>query len=207
MTGDQYLPFLESILTPKRLEHSLQVRVVMGELAEVYDLNQEQALLAGLLHDAAKDIGETEQTRLIVEAGITIRNEAEKDYNHILHGPVGAYLVRKELGIVDTAVLDAITSHTFYGEVAGLDTSLSWCLRFSDLLEPTRNWSNVRWLGRNVPRLREAAYGGRMVEAAVIQTGSLMGWFREHGMAIHPNMQRAWVEKSAILGVDESFVA
>jgi HD superfamily phosphohydrolase len=30
----RYLPFLKAILTPKRLEHSLGVMQVMGELAE-----------------------------------------------------------------------------------------------------------------------------------------------------------------------------
>ncbi len=206
MQGDEYLPFLRRILTSKRLEHSLQVRGVMADLAEIYGLDHEQALVAGLLHDAAKDLGEAEWAKLVAEAGITITHEAERDYGHSLHGPVGAYLVAKELAVSNPLILDAITSHTYYGDVGSFDAPLSWCLRFSDLLEPTRDWSRVSWLRRNVPRLRDAAYGGRLSEAAAIQTGSLIGWFTELGMAIHPNMHRAWAEKSAVLGIDESFV-
>jgi predicted HD superfamily hydrolase involved in NAD metabolism len=206
MDGDQYLPFLEHVLKPKRLEHSLQVRLVMGELAEVYGLGQKQALVAGLLHDAAKDLNEVEWLKLVAEAGIVIQHEADKDFNLSLHGPVGAYLVHKELGIEDTVILDAITSHTYYGEAVGFDAPISWCLRFSDLLEPGRDWSNVYWLKKNMPRVREAAYSGHIVEAAALQTGSLIRWFGEFGMAIHPNMYRVWAEKSAILGVDDTFL-
>jgi predicted HD superfamily hydrolase involved in NAD metabolism len=206
MDGDQYLPFLKHVLTSKRLEHSLHVRSVMSELAEVYGLVQKQALVAGLLHDAAKDLDESEWKKLVAEADIVIQYEAEKDYNHSLHGPVGAYLVHKELGIEDTVILDAITSHTYYGEVSGFDAPISWCLRFSDLLEPGRDWSNVYWLKKNVPRIREAAYSGHIVEAAALQMGSLIRWFSELGIAIHPNMYRVWAEKSAILGVDDTFL-
>jgi len=67
MDGDQYLPFLKHVLTSKRLEHSLHVRLVMGELAKVYGLVQKQALVAGLLHDAAKDLDESEWKKLVAE--------------------------------------------------------------------------------------------------------------------------------------------
>ena len=47
--SDKYLPFLASVLTRPRLQHSLGVMRVMGELTEIYDLDPTQALLAGLL--------------------------------------------------------------------------------------------------------------------------------------------------------------
>ena len=55
---DRYRPFLEQVLTPMRLRHSLGVMQVMGELAGVYGLDRDTALAAGLLHDAAKDLDE-----------------------------------------------------------------------------------------------------------------------------------------------------
>jgi HD superfamily phosphohydrolase YqeK len=42
----------------------------MGELAEIYSLNHNKALVAGLLHDAAKDIKTKEQLNLAKKAGI-----------------------------------------------------------------------------------------------------------------------------------------
>ena len=50
---ERHLPRLEAALTPARLRHSLGVMQVMGELASVYGLDREQAMTAGLLHDAA----------------------------------------------------------------------------------------------------------------------------------------------------------
>jgi predicted HD superfamily hydrolase involved in NAD metabolism len=186
-----YTAFLEQVLTPPRLQHSLGVAQVMGELVEVYHLDQEQASTAGLLHDAAKDLSPEQQAQLIAESGIELTYEEERDYNLYLHGPVGAYFVGRELGITDELVLDAITMHTYCGEGKNWDDPLVWCLRFADLLEPARDWSRVRWLREGEPKLRKLVYTGRMAEAACLQTGMVIEWFDSAGMPVHPNMRRA----------------
>jgi putative nucleotidyltransferase with HDIG domain len=70
MIEDQFLPFLKTVLTPKRLEHSLVVMQVMGELAEVYGLDVEKAQTIGILHDAGKDLPSKVQGQLITEGNI-----------------------------------------------------------------------------------------------------------------------------------------
>jgi predicted HD superfamily hydrolase involved in NAD metabolism len=206
MNVNRYLPFLEEVLTPKRMAHSLGVMQVMGELAGVYELDREKALTTGLLHDAAKDLTPAQQAEIITEAGIELRYECESDYSHYLHGPVGAYFVRRELGLADPLILDAITMHTYYGDGAAFDLPICWCLRFADILEPTRNWSNVRWLRNGVARLREAVYAGRMAEGAFLQTGWLIQWFGEEGVPVHPNMERVYRELSVALNLNTSFL-
>jgi HD superfamily phosphohydrolase YqeK len=52
----RYTPFLKQLLTPNRLRHSYGVMQVMQELAPIYALDPKKALLAGLLHDAAKEL-------------------------------------------------------------------------------------------------------------------------------------------------------
>jgi predicted HD superfamily hydrolase involved in NAD metabolism len=203
---ERYLPFLEKVLTPKRLEHSLGVMEVMGELAEVYSLDPDQALATGLLHDAAKDLSPAEQAEIIAQYHIQIQHEAERDYVLYLHGPVGACFLQRELGIYDQPLLDAITAHTYWGNGSNFHAPLSWCLRFADVLEPTRNWSNVRWLKKGVPRLREAVYAGCIWEGAFLQTGWLIQWFSESNMPLHPNMLRIHQELSDRLGLDETFL-
>jgi HD superfamily phosphohydrolase YqeK len=117
--------------------------LIMGELAGVYGLDRGQAELTGLLHDAAKDMEPERQLSLAEEAGVDIRHPCERDPFY-LHGPIGAYVVSKHLRIDDPAVIRAIAMHTWCGERAeGLDFPLLWCLRFADLLEPTRG--NRRW--------------------------------------------------------------
>lgn len=203
---DDYLSFLERILTPGRLRHSLGVQQVIGELAEVYSLDRQLAQTAGLLHDAAKDLTPAQQAEILSEASIEIRHPCEWDYTYYLHGPVGAYFVRRELGMTDTPILNAIAMHTFCGDGAAFDAPLCWCLRFADLLEPTRNWSNVSLLAKGLPRLREAAYAGRLEEAAFLQTGWLIQWFGEINVPVHPNMVRVYQRLSADLQVDDSFL-
>ncbi len=107
-----YLPFLQQVLTPMRLQHSLGVMQVMGELAGVYGFDQDTALAAGLLHEAGKDLDEARARALAEEAGIKVRCPADSDYGRYLHGPVSAYFVAKELGVGDRLLLDAITTHT-----------------------------------------------------------------------------------------------
>ncbi len=111
--SSRYLPFLQRVLTPSRLKHSLGVMQVMGELAKIYALDEERALTAGLLHDAAKDLSIEQIEKIIVEAHIEFHDPCEHNYVLYLHGPVGAFYVSKELGITDPSILDAIYRHTW----------------------------------------------------------------------------------------------
>ncbi len=202
----RYLAFLKETLTPKRFEHSLGVSQVMGELAQVYGIDRERAVTTGLLHDAAMDLTPVKQAEIISRANIEIRYECELNYSLYLHGPVSAYVVQYELEITDEIILDAIEMHTYYGNRVTFDDPICWCLRFADILEPNRTWSDVRWLRDNVSRLREVVYAGRMAEGALLQTGWLIKWFSEADMPIHPNMRRVYQDLLASLQVDDSFL-
>jgi HD superfamily phosphohydrolase YqeK len=179
---------------------------VMGELAEIYALDLEKALSVGLLHDAGKDLLPDQQEQILKEAAIEIRFDCDRDYLHYLHGPVGAYFVCKELGLTDPLVLDAISMHTYYGNGENFDAPLVWCLRFSDIIEPTRDWSKVQWLREGASRLRKTVYSGRLAEGAFLQTGWLIKWFEEAGKPVHPNMRRIYQELSIKLNMDSTFL-
>jgi predicted HD superfamily hydrolase involved in NAD metabolism len=202
---DRYLSFLERVLTPKRFQHSIGVMQVMGELAKVYSLDRDKAVLAGLLHDAAKDLAPAQQAALVEEGRVEIRHACEGDWDHYLYGPAGAYFIYKELGVTDTLILDAVSMHTYYGDGENFNAPISWCLRFSDILEPTRDWRNVRLLRRGVKRLREIVYAGQLDEGALLQTGWLIEWFEEEGEPVHPNMERIYQDLSAKLEVSSEF--
>ena len=93
MDDHPYYPFLESVLTPARLAHSLGVMQVMGELAEVYGLDQEKARTIGLLHDAAKDLPPDQQEKFIVEGNIRTEDPLTSNYEYT-HGLVGSTLIQ-----------------------------------------------------------------------------------------------------------------
>lgn len=80
--------------------------------------------------------------------------------------------------------------HTYCGQGPHWGHPLVWCLRFSDLLEPNRDWREIPWLRRAAPRLRQLAYGGQLLEAAHLQTSTLIEWFDTVQKPVHPHMRQ-----------------
>lgn len=184
--------YLATKLSQHRLQHSIGVMETMAKLADVYELDKEKALQAGLLHDIAKELKPAAYERIVEEARIEIRCEEDKNYHLYLHGPVGAYVAEKELQIKDPVILAAIETHTFYGVYnEAFNTSLHWCLHFSDIIEPNRQWQNIRWLDTNGERLKKLIYSGNLDESAFLFTSGIIKWFTEAKMQIHPNIRRA----------------
>jgi predicted HD superfamily hydrolase involved in NAD metabolism len=98
-------------MTPERYGHVLAVAESAVMLARKYGLSAEDAETAGLLHDYARDLSADELIGFAGQAGL-IRYEIERRVPVLLHGPVGAWLVRSELGVVNQSVLRAIEQHT-----------------------------------------------------------------------------------------------
>lgn len=194
---DEYLSFLESLLTPSRLEHSLGVMQAMAELTPIYSLDRIQAMTAGLLHDVARDLSSEHQLVLAEEAKIELRDPCER-HPVYLHALVGAYLVAKELDIADRLILDAIAAHSYAGNGYNFDAPLSRCLRFADILAPCQEWNGMK-------KLRNAVYEKHVDEATLLQCGWLIGYFQEQQVPVHPNLTRQYQALSSKLAVTESF--
>lgn len=100
-------------LSAMLLAHCEEVGAKSKSIAQgVVDINSEEAELGGLLHDCAKEIKGERQHELAQEFGIKI-DPVDVDVPEDLHARLGAFLVRKELGITNPHVLSAIWSHTF----------------------------------------------------------------------------------------------
>lgn len=196
---DRYLPFLRSLLTPSRLQHSLGVMQVMAELSPIYSLDRAQAMTAGLLHDAARDLNSEYQLVLAEEAGINWCDPCER-HPVYLHALVGAYLVAKELGITDCLILDAIAAHSYAGDGHNFDAPLSRCLRFADILAPSQEWQGMK-------KLKRVVYARRTEEAALLQCAWLIEYFQEQRVPVHPNLARHYQALLSKVTVTESFFA
>ena len=99
------------------------------------------------------------------------------DYNmELWHAPVGAYLVKKEAGIDDEEVLDAIAYHTS-GRV-GM-TLLDKIVYLADYIEPGRSFPGVE-------EVRETAKDN--LNLAVIQAlRNTVVFLMKRGQAIYPD--------------------
>ena len=97
-------------LTEKRFLHCERVMNKACELAEIYNVDINQVAVAGLTHDIAKEIPYLETMKLINENSIEV-DEIELANPKLLHGPVGAFLVKKRYGLCEN-IQNAIKLHT-----------------------------------------------------------------------------------------------
>jgi predicted HD superfamily hydrolase involved in NAD metabolism len=191
------MSFMKKQVSPPRLQHSVGVMHVMAELAEIYSLDREQAEIAGLLHDAARDLNDEQLLVLAQEAGIKLSDPCER-HPVYLHAPVGAYLVSKELNVTDDLILDAIAAHSHANHGRNFDAPLSRCLRFADVLEPGREWPGFK-------KLQSVVYAGRDEEATLLLCGWLIEFFQEQRTPVHPNLKKHFQTLSGKLPANEFF--
>ena len=129
-----FLPRLRKMMNPRRFKHTLGVRQEAVRLADLHGIPIQRSALAGLLHDCAKGMP------VPVMAQIARDNHLVEDVRMLssgamLHGPVGAWVARKEFGIRDEEVLNAIRSHTIGRP--GM-TPLELCIFVADATEAGR---------------------------------------------------------------------
>lgn len=175
---------LESIikrrLTPLRLAHVFAVRDCAIELAKAHRESAERAGLAGLLHDYARDLPDKELLRIAEEDGL-ITCEIERHVPLLLHGPVGALLVRRELGIDDPQVLEAISLHTLGGPGMG---QLAKIVYLADMVAEGRSFPGLE-------ELRRKAFED-LSEALLLGFASTIRYCLETRRLIHPQTLAAW---------------
>ncbi len=104
-----------------------------------------QSQLAGLLHDIAKPVSDSELLSMAREFGILIVS-VEQIQPKLLHASVGAEIARREFGVRDETILDAIRWHT----VGKADLSLCGIsLYLADIIEPSRDFEGVELIRRS----------------------------------------------------------
>ena len=131
--------FARERLSPKRYGHTLRVADTAQDLALAHGLDPDQARLAALLHDAAREMPSEEYLDLAERWGLSF-GEPERESPKLLHGPVAAELARRGLGVEDAEVLDAVREHTTGSPGMG---PLSLVLFVADKIEPARDYPSV----------------------------------------------------------------
>lgn len=165
MTFDPYLAYLSQHLTHERLQHSLGVAQVMDELAPLYNLDPLAAHITGLVHDAGKELPLADMLSIAQALQFPVDDSRDRDPLY-LHGPCSAYVAQHEMGINHPLVLEAIFRHTYVGNGQAQSPVFCWCVRFADMLEPGRDWVDLR------DSLRPLVFAGLLGEAA----HTLMDW-------------------------------
>ncbi len=102
---------LQQVLTPKRYLHTLGVAYLSASLAMCHGVSHRDALVAGLLHDCAKNYPEEEMLTQCLQLQIPL-SEHEKRIPELLHAAYGAYLAKEDYGILQEDILLAVRNHT-----------------------------------------------------------------------------------------------
>ena len=176
MGYEEMRALLEKSLKPSRYQHSLGVAETAVFLARRFGVDEEQAKVAGLLHDCAREfrnedlIAEAEK-RLIMVGSI------ERQMPLLLHAYVGSRLVTEKYGVSDHAVEQAIWRHTVGGAKM---TKLDKIIWFADMIEPNRDYPGVEELRS----LAKTAALDDMVLAGLTQS---ITFVLQKGGLIHPD--------------------
>lgn len=131
---DRVLAWLEKNVPPSRIQHILGVEQMSLDLARHYQLDPNQAALAGLLHDLAKYFRPKKLLQMAVAEGIEI-DEVFAANPHLLHADVSAIVARDEFGVSDIEILNPIRNHTLGCPNM---SELSCVVFLADSLEPGR---------------------------------------------------------------------
>ena len=171
-------------LSDGRYAHTLRVADTAADLARIHNLDEGRARLSALVHDSARETEPEEFLRLAREWDLPI-GKPERQSPKLLHGPVAAELARRELGVEDDEVLEAVRAHTTGKPGMG---PLALALYVADKIEPARDYPSVE-------RLRELAKEDlHMAAAESLQRAIAHNEGR--GKDIHPSSREAleWLE-------------
>lgn len=121
-------------LNPHRFAHSLSVALTSAQLAFRFGLDAVRAEEAGLLHDCAKCFSLSEMQKISRKHHLTDDQDFLSSAS-LLHSIVGAWTARREYGMEDPEVLEAIMYHNT--GCAGM-SPLAMCVCLADFIEPNR---------------------------------------------------------------------
>ena len=178
-------------LSNRRYAHTLRVAETAERIAEIHGLDSKKARLAGLLHDAAREVGKEELLRVAEEDDLAV-GDFEHERPMLLHGRVAAELARRDLGVKDGEILDAVRAHTTGEPEMG---PLALTLFVADKVEPGRE-------GPSVEDLRELACKDLRRSACAALEASI-SHNEDRGRPVHPKSLETleWLEDSGEGGV------
>ncbi|MGM0844167.1 MAG: bis(5'-nucleosyl)-tetraphosphatase (symmetrical) YqeK [Bacillota bacterium] len=174
MERDKALQLVKAQLTEHRYHHTLGVVETAIDLAQRYNVDQYKAEMAAIFHDYAKFRPKEEMKEIIETKGMDKRL---LEYNaELWHAPVGAFLVKKEAGVMDEEILDAIRFHT--SGRPGM-TMLEKVIYLADYIEPGRHFPGV-------DEVRELAKDN-LEQALIISIRNTIMFLMKKNQAVFPD--------------------
>ncbi len=125
-------------LSTYRYVHSVGVAFMSADLAAVYGVDKEKALIAGILHDCAKEVAKgPDIVRICDDYGIAL-SDIERRATSLVHARLGAYYVKHKYGIDNQDIINAVDNHTVGRPAMSRLEQIVFC---ADFLDPSRNYA------------------------------------------------------------------
>lgn len=174
---------LQQTLKPNRYVHTLGVAYLSASLAMCYGTSHKDALIAGLLHDCAKNYPEDKMLEECLKLGISL-SECETSIPELIHAPYGAYLAQEEYGITQEDILLAVRNHTLGRPNM---TVLEQIVYLADYMEPGRNHPTTP----SLDELRKIAFQS-LDEATYLVSKNSIHYFETTGKTADPMTYRVY---------------
>lgn len=168
---------LQQTLKPKRYMHTLGVAYMSASLAMCHGVSHRDALVAGLLHDCAKNYPEDEMLKECLRLQIPL-SEHERRIPELIHAAYGAYLAANVYGIVQEDILLAVRNHTLGRPQM---TPIEQIVYLADYLEPERTQPTTPCLDD----IRKIAFQN-LDEATLLVSENSIRYFESTGKEADP---------------------
>ncbi len=170
-----YLEILELRLKKGRFIHTLGVVETAAKMARHYGVDPVQVMTAAALHDYAKNLSANELLEFAENNEVPI-DDIMKQSAELLHGLVGAEMVRVAFAIDDQQVLDAIRYHTIGRKNM---SEIEKIVYLADAIEPGRDYPGLEVL-------RAIAFED-LDKGVFISVKETLSYVLEKGLSMHPN--------------------
>lgn len=178
---DKIKSYLQRNLSRDRFFHSIKVAEIALKLAQIHKgINSEKAYLAGLVHDIARDLTFERLSSYVRSSRIKVDSFTRR-HPFLLHAPVGAKIVKKELNIKDKEILQAIEKHCVPKTFMDL---LDKIIYLADIIAPTpKIWPGSKIIFNLAKNSLE--------KALLYAYNENIHHFIKEGRKIHPGLIRA----------------
>lgn len=172
---------LQERVKPSRYAHSMGVSQAAEQLARIYGVDENDAAVAGLLHDWDKALSFRKLRKIAKKRNLASKS-VRRDMPGVLHSFTAPHSLRKEFPELTDEILQAIERHTCAApDMTGLDMVLF----IADIIEPGRTFGDVA-------PLREAVGRVSLEELFYMTYKSTLIYLLEDDMTIHPLSLATW---------------
>lgn len=174
--------FIRERMSEKRFRHSVNVARAARWLAFKYDVDEEKAVIAGILHDITKEWKTHDHMTFLHKYNIGLTNY-EYNSKKLLHAITGSCFVNVILKITDIGIFNAIRFHTTARP--GM-SKLEKIVYLADFISEDRSFGGV-------DRLRALA-SLNLNDAVFAGLSDTIRELSQNNKIIHPNTLNAYNE-------------